>query len=132
MLKQTFYNRYRGWGVKPPADAIVIHVTRSAGHILSPSIELLMSYKENRINWEQFEVRYRKEMNNEVCKEMMRGIKRIALEKDVYLVCFCHNKQNKCHRFLLMDMIERMCEWCGFEKKISTGLCEKCGRFNSY
>lgn len=108
MLRETFYNRYKGWRIKPPEDAIVIHITRSAGHILSPSIELLMSYKENRITWDQYIVRYRKEMNNEVCKEVMKRIKETAVEKDVYLVCVCWNKEKKCHRFLLIDMINNM------------------------
>ncbi len=132
MLKETFYNRYKGWGIKPPADAIIIHVTRSAGHILSPSIELLMSYKEKRINWDQYVVRYKKEMNNEACRNEIKKIKEASKVSDVYLVCFCFNKEHHCHRFLLMDMIERMCEWCYAEKKVSTGLCEKCGRFNHY
>lgn len=109
MLKQTYYNRYRGWGEKPPADATIIHVTRSAGHLLSPSIELLMAYKESKISWDQYVVRYKKEMNNEVCRNLMKRIKEASKEKDVYLVCFCFNKENKCHRFLLMDMIEK-CE----------------------
>jgi len=132
MLKETSYNRYRGWGVKPPEDATVIHVTRTAGHILSPSIELLMAYKENRIKWDQYVVRYKKEMNNEVCRDVMKRIKEASIEKDVYLVCFCWNKEKRCHRFLLIDMIENLCEWCGEIKKVSTGLCEKCGRFNHY
>lgn len=132
MLRETYYNRYKGWGVKPPEDAVVIHVTRNAGHILSPSIELLMAYKENRINWDQYIIRYRKKMNNEACKGVMKRIKEASKVSDVYLVCFCFNKENHCHRFILIDMIERMCEWCGFEKKVSTGLCEKCYRFNHY
>jgi len=108
MLKETFYNRYKGWGVKPSTDTIVIDVTRTAGHLLSPSKELLMDYKEKRITWEQYIVRYKKEMNNEVCKGVMKRIKETAVEKDVYLVCVCWNKEKKCHRFLLMKMIESM------------------------
>ena len=132
MLKETFYNRYKGWGVKPSTDTIVIDVTRTAGHLLSPSKELLMDYKEKRITWEQYIVRYKKEMNNEVCKGVMKRIKETSKEKDVYLVCFCHNKEKKCHRFLLINMIERMCEWCGTIKDVPTGLCSTCCRFNHY
>jgi len=110
MLKETYRNRYKGWGTVIPTDAIVIDVTRTAGHLLSPSKELLMDYKEKRINWDQYIIRYKKEMNNEVCKGVMRRIKEASKVKDVYLVCFCHNKEKKCHRFLIIDIIERMCE----------------------
>jgi len=108
MLKETYYNRYRGWGIKPPEGAYVINITRSDGHILSPSIELLMAYKNERITWEQYVIRYKKEMNNEACRNMMKKIKETSLEKDVYLVCMCWNKEKKCHRFILMEMIETM------------------------
>lgn len=108
MLKETFHNRYKGWGEKPPEDAVVIDVTRSAGHILSPSRELLCDYKMKRINWAQYVTMFKKEMNNEVCKDVMKRIKERSKEIDVYLVCVCWNKDKKCHRFLLMDMINRM------------------------
>lgn len=29
------------------------------------------------------------------------------------------------------DVGTKKCEWCGNIKKVSTGLCEKCGRFPS-
>lgn len=108
MLKETFYNRYRGWGEAPPKDAAVINVTRSAGHLLSPSIALLVAYKDGRITWDQYVIRYKKEMNNEACRNEMKKIKDMAKTIDVYLICFCWNKDKKCHRFLLMDMIEKM------------------------
>jgi len=108
MLKETFDNRFRGWGEKPPADAVVIHVMRSYGHLLSPSIELLTDYQNKRINWAQFITQFKKEMDNERCKMEMKKIKERSKEVDVYLVCACWNKEKKCHRFILMDMIEKM------------------------
>ncbi len=108
MLKQTFYNRYKGWGEKPPCDAMIIDVTRTAGHLLAPSYELLMDYKEKRINWNQYVVRYKKEMDNDACRSIMKIIKKLSEVQDVYLVCVCYNKDKRCHRFLLKDMIEKM------------------------
>jgi len=108
MLKETFDNRFRGWGEQPPADAVVIHVMRSDGHVLSPSRKLLNDYQLKRISWDQFVVRFREEMNNDFCKGVMKVIKERAKEVDVYLVCACWNKEKKCHRFILMDMIEKM------------------------
>ena len=129
MLKQTFYNRYKGWGEKPPSNAMTINVTRSAGYLLSPSYELLMDYKNKRINWDQYVVRFKKEMYNDACRTEMMRIKDLSKVQDVYLVCVCWNKDKKCHRYLLIDMIEKMCRWCGEQKKVSTGLCSKCCRF---
>lgn len=108
LLKQTYNNRYKGWGEIPSKDAVVIDVTRTAGHLLAPSYELLMDYKNKKITWDQYVVRYKKEMDNESCRIEMRKIKKMAETQDVYLVCVCFNKENRCHRFLLMDMIENM------------------------
>lgn len=129
MLKETFYNRYKGWGEKPPKDAVVIDVTRSVGHLLSPSYELLIDYKNKKITWDQYVVRYKKEMDNDGCRTIMKVIKDLSEKQDVWLVCVCWNKEKKCHRYLLIDMIEKMCRWCGEQKKVSTGLCSKCCRF---
>lgn len=108
MLKETFHNRYKGWGEKLPKDAVVIDVTRSVGHLLSPSYELLMDYKKKRINWEQYVVRFKKEMDNAACRNEMLRIKDLSEKQDVYLVCVCWNKEKKCHRYLLINMINKM------------------------
>lgn len=108
MLRETYYNRYKGWGEKPPSDAVVINITRDHGHMLSPSYELLMDYKQKRITWEEYIVRFKEEMNNDACKMLMKRIKTRASEVDVYLVCYCFNKEKRCHRFLLMDMIKNL------------------------
>lgn len=106
MLKETYYNSYKGWGFKPPKDSVVIHVDRSSGYILSPSWKLLNEYKGHKINWNEYVRRFKEEMSNEVCINKMKEIKELAKEKDVYLVCYCSTK--RCHRFLLMDIIEKM------------------------
>lgn len=108
MLKETYWNRYKGWGEKPSSNAVVIHVTRSDGHILSPSNKLLTDYKNRRIDWNQYVDRFKKEMDNDTCRGVMKRIKEVSMEKDVYLVCFCFNKEKKCHRFLLINMIENL------------------------
>ena len=108
MLKETYHNPYKGWGEQPPADVVVIHVMRNHGHVLSPSRKLLNYYQLKRISWDQFVFRFREEMNNDFCKSVMKVIKERSKEVDVYLVCACYNKEKRCHRFILMDMIEKM------------------------
>ena len=91
-----------------PEDAVKVVVTRTAGHVLSPSKGLLWDYKKGRINWEQYVERFRQEMNNDICIVEMRKIKEIARVRDVYLVCY--ENRFPCHRFLLIDMINKLDE----------------------
>lgn len=88
-----------GGGEIPSEDSVIIHVIRSAGHMLSSSMELLMDYKNKKINWKQYIIRFKKEIDNEACREMMKKIKKRASEIDGYLVCVYWNKDKKCHRF---------------------------------
>ena len=89
-------------------DVVKVVVTRTAGHILSPSKGLLWDYKKGRINWNQYTERFIQEMNNDICIAEMRKIKWMAKNKDIYLICY--EKSGHCHRFLLMDMINKLDE----------------------
>lgn len=89
-----------------PESAEKIVVTRTAGHILSPSKSLLWDYKKGRITWDQYVERFNREMNNDLCIAAMRKIKWTAKNKDVYLICY--EKTGNCHRFLLIDMINKL------------------------
>lgn len=91
-----------------PKDSEKIVVTRTAGSVLSPSWDLLNDYKNGKINWDGYVERFAQEMNNDVCIATMRKIKWIAKSKDVYLICY--EKRFPCHRFLLIDMINKLDE----------------------
>ena len=89
-------------------DVVKVVVTRTAGHVLSPSKGLLWDYKKGRINWNQYTERFIQEMNNDICIAEMRKIKWMAKNKDIYLICY--EKSGHCHRFLLMDMTNKLDE----------------------
>lgn len=89
-----------------PADSVKLNVTRSSGHLLSPSLDLLMLYKNQRVSWEVFTKLYKQELNKEACKEMMLRIKERSKEVDVYLLCF--EKNGNCHRHILLELINKM------------------------
>ena len=91
-----------------PKDAVKIVVTRTAGSILSPSWNLLDDYKSGKINWDGYMERFNNEMNNDRCIAEMRKIKWMAKDRDVYLICY--EKRFPCHRFLLVDMINKLDE----------------------
>ncbi len=101
MLKETYISNIKNL----PKGALIMKVTRTEGHPLSPSWDLLNDYKSNKITWDEFTIRFKREMNVcSFCQTMMKNIKELAKTKDVYLCCY--EKNPPCHRFLLMDMIK--------------------------
>jgi uncharacterized protein YeaO (DUF488 family) len=88
-----------------PADAVKVRVARPS--ILSASKALFWDYKEGRISWQEFEVRFRKEIlsNPDAVAELHR-LKELSKEKVVYLICY--EKTFPCHRFILLDLINEL------------------------
>ena len=71
---------------------------------LAPSKELLADWKDRRINWSEFEARFRKQiLSNPEALKLLREIKELATKTDVYL--YCYEKHPPCHRFILIDLI---------------------------
>ena len=87
---------------KLPNDAIKVRVARPS--VLSASKELLYDYKKGRITWQEFEVRFRKEiLSNPAAIAELKRLKELSSKKDVYLICY--EKNYPCHRFILIDLI---------------------------
>jgi uncharacterized protein YeaO (DUF488 family) len=105
MLRNTYKANVTN-AKKGNPSAEFIEVTRSVGHVLSPSKELLSLYKSKVIDWDEYVRVFVKEMAKPACIEEMRRIGELAKRKDVFLVCF--ERKGHCHRFLLMDMIEEL------------------------
>jgi hypothetical protein len=91
--------------IKPNATFII--VTRSKGHVLSPSWNTLNKYKDGLIDWNGYTEEFLKEMNNDFCKVEMKKIGESAKTKDIYLVCF-EKPDDNCHRFILLEQIKKM------------------------
>ena len=105
MLKESYLANIK----KLPKDAIKIVVTRSAGHMLSPSKTLLWNYKKGKVDWDGYVKTFYREMDNPACIAIMREIKKLAMERDVFLICYEVPGKN-CHRYLLIDMINKLDE----------------------
>ncbi len=86
--------------------AVIIDVTRRAGSVLSPSWDMLNEYFARKITWDGYISRFVNEMDNPVSRAEMLRIGELAMTRDVYLVCF--ERVGNCHRFLLVDMINKM------------------------
>lgn len=101
MIKESYISRWKAL----PDDAIKVRVARPS--VLSASKELFDDYKDGRINWKEFEERFRKEMlrNPKAVAELKR-LRELSKEKDVYLICY--EKDYPCHRFILIDLIKEL------------------------
>ena len=103
MLKETYLARMKQTGKENP-DAAFIVVTRSAGHLLSPSWKLLNDYKDGRIDWAQYTERFMREMDCDSCIAEMKKIWDLSQKKEVFLVCYEKDGEN-CHRHILIDLM---------------------------
>lgn len=104
MLKETYIAKMKEMAAQNP-EAVFIVVTRSAGHALSPSWKLLNDYKDRRIDWNGYTLRFRAEMASAECKEEMKRIWDMSQTKDVLLAYYDPLGQN-CHCYLLINMMQ--------------------------
>ncbi len=71
---------------------------------LAPSKRLLADYKAGgRATWEDYEKRFREEMENEKSKQAIDDLA-WASQYDTYRL-LCYEKYPPCHRFILIDLI---------------------------
>lgn len=68
---------------------------------LAPSPELLSAYKQNQINWNQYEKRYRKEVL-EKNQDAVKGLANMASDLEVTLLCWEETPEH-CHRRLVAE-----------------------------
>jgi uncharacterized protein YeaO (DUF488 family) len=75
---------------------------------LSPSKNLLLDYKENKIDFQLFEKLFRKEITrNKHVIEICRIIAKETYEgKEIILLCY-EKDESKCHRRLIRKICER-------------------------
>ncbi len=104
MLKETYLAKMKEMAAKNP-EAVFIVVTRSVGHVLSPSWKLLNDYKAGRADWAQYTERFKQEMSCDPCRLEMKRIWDLSQKKDVFLVCYEIDGEN-CHRHILIELMK--------------------------
>jgi uncharacterized protein YeaO (DUF488 family) len=101
MIKESYISMWK----KLLNDAIKVRVARPS--VLSASKVLFDDYKKGEINWDEFEIRFRKEiLSNQKAMVELKRLKQLSQEKDVYLICY--EKEYPCHRFILVDLIKEL------------------------
>lgn len=107
MLSETYKRNISTIKEKDP-NAKFIDVTRTSNSSLSPSWDLLSGIKKGKITWEEYESHFRAEMEVRKVEKELREIAQQAIKNNVYLVCY--ESDNKCHRFILLDMVRALAE----------------------
>jgi uncharacterized protein YeaO (DUF488 family) len=73
---------------------------------LSPSEELLHSFREGRTDWWGFRKRYLEEMRSPEAQSEIRRLARQAATRPLTVMCVCKDA-TRCHRTLLAELIEK-------------------------
>lgn len=74
---------------------------------LSPSKELLETYKAGNCSWEEFEEKFKKEISvSQPAQKKLAKLKELAETNEVTLFCY-EKKESTCHRKILKELIER-------------------------
>lgn len=73
--------------------------------VLVPSMDLYRDYHHGKITWQEYVPGYLQQIQgDQEALEKLQEIKKEAESNDVYFVCVC-GRGEKCHRFLLIDII---------------------------
>jgi uncharacterized protein YeaO (DUF488 family) len=72
---------------------------------LAPSKELLRDWKNEKISWKQYTIRYHEEMRSQ--REAIRDFANRASRDTTTLLCFEREDDPCCHRHLLKKLIEQ-------------------------
>lgn len=105
MLRETYKrNIPKVRDVFPSAK--FVDVTPTSNSPLSPSPELMSDYRNNKITWDEFTERFKKEMNTPTIEALLLDIAKQAINEEVYLLCY--DKTQNCHRIILLDLIKEL------------------------
>lgn len=100
---------------------ITVKSARDEGRLMAPDWRMVLDFKEGRIDWPTYVVRYRDLMRKnyaryaQVFHDLIRGA--VAEDKCLVLTCYCNTGPNcrECHRFLMADILEKIAHSEGYE-----------------
>lgn len=113
---------YRYASPRQPVEGLRIGVTRHAPRgirredrqrlgyfdlwlpMLGPSPALLKEYREEKLTWAVFARRYRKEMRQPQCQQVIQLLAAFSHTTPFSLGCYCEDETH-CHRSLLLPLV---------------------------
>jgi len=85
----------------------------------APSSELLMDYKDSRINWPEYVERYTSEQKRHYREkpEDFEDLLHRGEKEDLALLCYekFEGKKTRCHRMILFDMLKYLAGELGYK-----------------
>lgn len=95
-----------------------ITVKNNPSHVLSPTWDMVMSYKRGKITWEKYREEYYSLLRKrwKTRKDEFLQIIKTAEQQDVYLACFCKN-EDFCHRSLAREILLKIAEHLALQGK---------------
>jgi len=74
---------------------------------LAPSAKLLGDYYKRGLNWDEYEKRFKKEINNPETIKILKEISKKALKENITLLCI-EEKPDFCHMRLLAEECKKL------------------------
>lgn len=103
-----------------PEDELKLCISRTRPHFVkrnkmihypsfAPSLKLLREYKAGEVTWEQYIGTFKDEMRRYPSRQSLEWLKQRDKVGDVIrLLCYERAEDRKCHRFLLLDILNSM------------------------
>ena len=93
-------------------EGVVINITRTVGHPMSPPWKLLKEYKAGKITWADYVVSYNDHLDSLYLREpgVFWEIIKQAQKQDVTLLCYEREPEDRvrCHRILLAKYLRTL------------------------
>jgi uncharacterized protein YeaO (DUF488 family) len=76
------------------------------GYALSPTPDLLFSYKDGKVSWDAFKEKFIIQLRDDIAsQEAIRTLHELSENEEITLLCF-EKSGNPCHRHLVRDIVE--------------------------
>ena len=72
---------------------------------LAPSKILFKNWKDAKITWQKYELRYYKEMESQ--KQLIKELAKLSETSTITLLCFEKEDNSCCHRHLLKNLVRK-------------------------
>lgn len=108
------------WRLARNHDIVIVDTSVKSGFSpFRPSWDLVLGHKSGRISDEEYTAEYRRLMNISWRENRQQWLEFIQQTEPLALGCFCTAKSARvvhpdgsffCHRFLLKDILEKLCQ----------------------
>jgi len=108
------------WRLARNRDITVMDTTVKSGFsIYRPSWDMVMGYKSGQLTWDEYTQQYYQKMNAswKDPKERPLWLATIESTEPTAIACMCRYEgpETHCHRFLLKDILDKLCQKRGID-----------------